>query len=249
VTRRSSRRRSGGTVGFVTKGSTKDTSSLRSSRAKTSTAKDPSPRRRARRGEGELLREEILDATTELLVETGSADKVSTRAVAQRVGCTSPSIYLHFPDKAALMYAVCERQFESLGVVLEKALADIDDPVERMRQGAHTYARFAVEHPEQYRVMMMDEAYSETYEDTLDHLGTSSGFSVIVSAVQDGMDSGQLAPGDPLLVALTLWAAVHGMVSLLIVKPKLELPPLDALIDHLCTQFVVGLLPRPDPTQ
>jgi len=204
-----------------------------------------SPRRRARRGEGERLREEILDATTALLIETGSADKVSTRAVARRAGCTSPSIYLHFPDKAALLYAVCERQFDSLGIELEQALAGIDGPIERLIRGAHTYARFALEHPEHYRIMMLDEAYSENYEGSLEHLAGSPGFSTIVTTVQEGMEAGQLAPGDPVMVSLTLWAAVHGLVSLLVVKPRLDLPPFDVLIDQLCTHLIDGLLPRP----
>ncbi|MDT5161512.1 MAG: hypothetical protein QOC90_1822, partial [Mycobacterium sp.] len=39
-------------------------------------------RRRAPRGSGEQLREEILDATTELLLETGHAKEVSIRSVA-----------------------------------------------------------------------------------------------------------------------------------------------------------------------
>ena len=62
----------------------------------------PLRRRRAPRGSGEQLREEILDATTELLLETGHAKAVSIRSVAQRVGVTPPSIYLHFADKDAL---------------------------------------------------------------------------------------------------------------------------------------------------
>jgi hypothetical protein len=51
----------------------------------------PLRRRRAPRGSGEQLREEILDATTELLLETGQAKAVSIRSVAQRVGVTPPS--------------------------------------------------------------------------------------------------------------------------------------------------------------
>ena len=43
-------------------------------------------RRRAPRGSGDQLRDEILEATTELLLETGHAKAVSIRAVAQRVG-------------------------------------------------------------------------------------------------------------------------------------------------------------------
>jgi AcrR family transcriptional regulator len=61
-------------------------------------------RRRARKGEGELLREEILDAAEALLIEKGHPDAVSIRAVAARVGVSPPAIYLHFADKDELFY-------------------------------------------------------------------------------------------------------------------------------------------------
>ena len=73
----------------------------------------PLRRRRAPRGSGDQLRDEILDATTDLLLETGHAKAVSIRSVAKRVGVTPPSIYLHFADKDALLDAVCARYFES----------------------------------------------------------------------------------------------------------------------------------------
>ena len=51
----------------------------------------PLKRRRAPRGSGEQLRDEILDATTELLLETGHAKAVSIRSVAHRVAADQPS--------------------------------------------------------------------------------------------------------------------------------------------------------------
>jgi AcrR family transcriptional regulator len=208
-------------------------------------AKAPAPvRQRAKRGEGDKLREEILEATADLLEELGSADKVSTRAVAERVGCSSPSIYLHFPDKVSLMYAVCEQQFEKLAACLAEALDGTDDPVERLRAAARAYAHFAMDHPEQYRVMMMDEAYGKMYQEDFVNLANTVGFDIIVQAVQDGIDSGQLAPADPTLVAVSMWAGVHGLVSLLIVKQGLALPPLDELLDNFCHQALEGMRAR-----
>jgi len=69
----------------------------------------PLRRRRAPRGSGDQLRDEILGAATDLLLETGDEKAVSIRSVSQRVGVTSPSIYLHFADKDALLDAVCAR--------------------------------------------------------------------------------------------------------------------------------------------
>jgi AcrR family transcriptional regulator len=52
----------------------------------------PTRRHRARRGEGDRLREEILAAAERLLLETGDESAVSIRAVADAVGVTPPSI-------------------------------------------------------------------------------------------------------------------------------------------------------------
>jgi AcrR family transcriptional regulator len=199
------------------------------------------PRRRARRGEGERLREEILDAATELLVELGSADKVSTRAVAHRVGCSSPALYLHFPDKAALVYATCERQFQTLGHLIDEAVGQVDDPVERLRTAARVYTDFALDHPEQYRVMMMDGTYGALYQADLDELGKEAGLVSVLDALRAGIEQGVFAAGDPYLMAVGLWASIHGMASLVLAKPGIAWPPTDELVDRLIAQTLDGL--------
>ncbi len=96
------------------------------------TASTSSRRHRAARGQGEALRGEILAAARDLLAETGNQDAVSVRAVAERVGVTTPSIYLHFKDKDDLLDAVCAEVFEALGVALGEAAALDGTPVERL---------------------------------------------------------------------------------------------------------------------
>ena len=79
------------------------------------------------------MRDEILDATTELLLETGQAKAVSIRSVAQRVGVTPPSIYLHFADKDALLDAVCARYFEKLDKEMQRVAADQTSTIDVLR--------------------------------------------------------------------------------------------------------------------
>jgi AcrR family transcriptional regulator len=50
----------------------------------------------------------------QLLVESGDVGSLSIRAIADRVGVTPPSIYLHFADKTELVFAVCEEHFRRL---------------------------------------------------------------------------------------------------------------------------------------
>jgi hypothetical protein len=45
---------------------------------------------------------------------------------------------------------------------------------------------------------------------------------------------------DPLLVAVGAWAAVHGVVSLLLAQPEFPWPDIDALVDHMLTTQARG---------
>ena len=90
-------------------------------------------RPRAPRGSGDRLRGEILDAATDLLLETERARAVSIRSVARRVGVTPPSIYLHFADKDALLDAVCARCFEKLDEEMQRVSGEFTSAAEVLR--------------------------------------------------------------------------------------------------------------------
>jgi AcrR family transcriptional regulator len=196
------------------------------------------PRRRARRGEGERLREEILVAARELLAETQDADGVSVRSVAERVGVSTPSIYLHFADKAALLDAVCEAVFADLDRLMEEGAAQTSDPFDGLRVRGLVYARFALDNPEQYRLAMMRmPAQGEHHPFTAEDIVAGPTYHHLTTAVQRCIDVGVFAPGtDPSMVATSLWAAAHGAVSLCLAKPGLAgddaLALCEMVIDH-----------------
>src|SRR5690349_17309415 len=101
-----------------------------------------SKRARARRGEGELLRAEILAAAERLLIQTGDQGAVSIRAIADAAGVTPPSIYLHFADKSELLMAVCEARFADFLRFLDEAIAGIDDPLGALWAMGRAYVQF-----------------------------------------------------------------------------------------------------------
>jgi len=188
-------------------------------------------RRRAPRGSGDQLRDEILDATRELLLETGHAKAVSIRAVAQRVGVTPPSIYLHFADKTELLGAVCEARFDDFIRYMIEATAGIEEPLEALWAMGRAYVRFGVENPEHYRIMFMTRPLADGLP--LDQLPGMNAFGHLVASVTRCMDAGAIAAGDAFLVATSLWTAVHGITSLLIARPDFPWPDLDRLMAHL----------------
>ncbi|MFP5218260.1 MAG: TetR/AcrR family transcriptional regulator [Actinomycetes bacterium] len=203
-------------------------------------------RRRARRGEGAALRDDLLRAAMDLLRETGDEDAVSVRAVAQRVGVSVPSIYLHFADKQALLDAVCEEVFEQLHVRLREAAADGDDVFDALRRQGNAYVHFALENPEHYRIVMMTSR--EPGASSMAELIASGAFGYLVESVQACIDVG-VFEGDATALALNLWAAAHGIAALLVAKPHFPWPDVDELVDRTVCMAGMGLasLSRLDP--
>jgi AcrR family transcriptional regulator len=197
------------------------------------TVSQPTKRRRAQRGGGEQLREEIVAAAKELLASAGRADDVSIRAVADAVGVTSPSIYLHFEDKNQLLSAVVVDVFAELDAAMLAAGEGVTHPLERLRAFGLAYVKFAVGHPEHYRIATMDPCPKPV--DEVDEVLRSSSFVHFMQTVVDCMDAGIFAAGDPLPVTFQLWAAAHGIASLIIAKPYLPWGDVEAFADRgLC---------------
>jgi AcrR family transcriptional regulator len=193
-------------------------------------------RRRAQRGSGEQLRAEIVAAAKHLLASTGRADDVSVRAVADAVGVTSPSIYLHFADKNELIAAVVADVFEELDATMLAAAEGLDDPLERLRAFGMAYVHFAITHPEHYRLAAMDPCPMPE----VDRVLQSSGFEHLHQTVIDCMAAGLFEKDDPLPVALHMWSAAHGIASLMIVKPFLPWGDVDALVDRVLGAAALG---------
>ena len=185
-----------------------------------------SRRPRARKGEGAALRDEILAATERLLLETGSAEAVSIRAVAERVRVTPPSIYRHFADKSDLIFEVCARHFAALDEFLARASEGVDDPVERLRAMGLAYMRFGLDNPEPYRILFMTAADDTPEEYQVVVLRDNAAFDQVRRCAQDCIDAGRFRPGftDAYRLAIGFWARVHGLTSLLIAKPQFPWP-------------------------
>jgi AcrR family transcriptional regulator len=197
----------------------------------------PLKRRRAPRGSGEQLREEILDATTDLLLETGHAKAVSIRSVAQRVGVTPPSIYLHFVDKDALLDAVCARYFEKLDEEMQRVAADQPSTIEVLRAQGLAYVRFATQTPELYRIATMGEGRPGS---DVDVTLNSSAFVHMRKSVESLMEEGIYPPGDPTTAALQLWTAAHGVAGLLISRPYLPWGDVEEFVDQTLSAVCLG---------
>jgi AcrR family transcriptional regulator len=171
-------------------------------------------RRRSRRGQGDQLRVEVLDAVNRLLNEWGSDEKLTMRAVAQEVGVAAPSIYLHFADKAELVWAALADKYRQLADLMLAAneAAATEGPRQQLRAQVHAYCRFAADNPGHYRLIYYTRQPAVDRERIGLHPArqVSGRFRRALAACADA--------GYPLTLPLhqaahTLWTGLHGLVA------------------------------------
>ncbi len=186
-------------------------------------------RQRAKRGEGDKLRAEILDAADRLLLDAGSEDAVSIQTIADRVGCTPPAIYMHFADKDALMYEVCARHFGAFVAALSEVEPDEDDDALAVLQlRGRAYIEYGLKNPGPYRILFMQRPGGSANRGVA--RSSAESFELLTAAVEESLDTGQMPGDDPFTIACALWASIHGLTSLMISNPDYPWPPLDDLL-------------------
>ena len=209
-------------------------------------------RPRARKGEGERLRDEILEAATALLAERGNKDAVSIRAVAERVGVSPPAIYLHFADKDELFYECCRVGFEELSRRLEEAAATAGTALERLGQMGRAYIDYALERGPQYRVLMIGGQTGSVSPELIEDDPGLRAFAVLVGTIREGIEAGEIRDDqDPVALAVAVWAAVHGAVMLLLSRQAAgeaasevmpDLPPVEMVVDAVLALVRSGVV-------
>src|SRR5256885_9102837 len=123
--------------------------------------------RRAR--EREETRGVILDAARELFIAEGY-EAVTMRRIADRIEYSPTAIYFHFRDKEALLKELCETDFLALAGQLAK-IAQVRDPIERLRKTGLAYIDFGLSNPNHYRLMFMTPHPPIAHDDETIHKG------------------------------------------------------------------------------
>jgi AcrR family transcriptional regulator len=192
--------------------------------ASTASTRNSAPtRKRNPRGEGERLRGSLIEATGELLLEHGDAERLSIRAVTARAGVSPTALYLQFAGMDELLQAVCDEAFEELGSYMRAALdSQGQDPRARLQAIGEAYVRFAEQRPGLYRILFatpVRHGGTDPFEGKEETAGMEV-FGLLLAST-----AACLPPGsDPMPVALQLWTALHGYVSLRAVIPDFDWP-------------------------
>ncbi|MFO0951260.1 MAG: TetR/AcrR family transcriptional regulator [Isosphaeraceae bacterium] len=102
-------------------------------------------------------REEILDAATELFAAHGYSDAV-TQQLAERLNVGKGTLYRYFPSKQDLFLAAVDRVMRRLREHIDRTIAGVDDPLERVGKAIAAFLRFFEEHPKYAEMLIQERA-------------------------------------------------------------------------------------------
>ena len=201
------------------------------------------PKERRER-EREEIRTRILDAARELFANEG-VESVTMRRIADRIEYSPTAIYFHFRDKEALLAELCDCDFRSFAHGFIE-IAQIADPVERLRAAGRAYVSFGLNNPSHYRLMFMTPKTTEASTIAKGNPEEDS-YAFLKGIVAELMEQGRFRDDitNVDLAAQVMWSAMHGLVSLEIAKCKdewVEWRPIEERAQTVSDMMIRGLL-------
>ena len=176
----------------------------------------------------------ILAAARDIFLRDGEG-RISMRQLAERIEYSPGTIYLHFPSKEALLNALVEESFAKLSSALRKTRRE--DPLEALHVGLKAYVHFGLRHPNHYHFAFMRPPKPGPYK-------THDAFEYLRECVRRCIDAGHFRTRDVETAAQVLWAAAHGLTSLLIARPSFPWVRRDKLIEETIANSVRGFLAK-----
>jgi AcrR family transcriptional regulator len=181
------------------------------------------------------LRAMALKAGRDIVREEG-VQKLTTRAVAKRIGYSVGTLYLIFKNADDLKFAINAGTLEELRNRLSKAVETITDPEQRLRSMAQYYLDYGLASPNLWRLMFEhqlpgDEPMPEVITQQTDAL-----IEIISDSIQELVPA--YKDNELKSVAAAFWAALHGIAHL-VITDKLSLSHVESAHQVLDTQMQI----------
>ncbi|NWE77791.1 TetR/AcrR family transcriptional regulator [Pseudomonas yamanorum] len=158
------------------------------------------------------LAPQLLNAARAMLEEVGP-NKLSLRAVSERVGVSPTAAYHHYANRAELVGQLAAQGFRELGTALRIEHSGRAG-IQTLRDASLAYFSFARCHPALYQLMFGPELASNEmsleYREARD-VAFGKLKCIIAEILEQKMDTGEV-----LRAALAAWSYIHGLASLVI---------------------------------
>jgi AcrR family transcriptional regulator len=215
----------------------------------------------------ERLRAEALDEIREhgyAQIAQGGPTALSLNGIAKAMGMSGPAMYRYFASRDALLATLVTESYEELADALDAAAQDARRraPEGRLRATAHAFRDWALAQPHRYRLVFGSTYGSGALDPERIVPAAQRSMHVFLAAIADlqptaggppprgplgrelaswGKASGEPFQSGVLLMGLTAWTRLHGLVSLEIegTFAQMGLDPArlyDAELDHVIAQ-------------
>ncbi len=190
-----------------------------------------SPSQKGRYHHGDL-RSALIEAGLQALA-SGSVDAISLRKLAREAGVSATAVYRHFPDKAALLEALCSVGDARLAEAFQRAQASAETGRDGFSAMGRAYVRFALANPALFRLMMTHAQPAKPCDETAERGDSSLG---LLEQAIEALADPDLTQQEKDLRGLQAWSLVHGLAMLMLDG---RAPADDALIDQVVSASVI----------
>lgn len=162
------------------------------------------------------LRADLIAAAHRVLADEGYA-ALSVRGLARELGVSPGAIYHHFDGKAGIYQAVIHQGLVEIERTVREAFEREAEPLARVRAMAEAYCAFGLAQPHTYYAVMM--LHGTGQPDITEEQRQPGRDVIAMAALALGalVASGEAPPPEAAeLLALEVWAVLHGAVSLIV---------------------------------
>ncbi len=148
------------------------------------------------------------------LIDAGPAEALSLREIARNAGVSATAVYRHFPDKAALLGALCLEGHAQMAAAFQRAMASAAPGKDAFNAMGRAYVYFALAHPSLFR-LMMSQASGPVPAPPPGGGEGSDGMQILVNAI-DGLFGADTPQHVREARRLKAWSLVHGLAMLML---------------------------------
>jgi len=170
--------------------------------------------------EKERRRAEIVDAAEAAGREVG-LDALTMDDVARRARLSRALLYVYFQDRSDLMFGLAERAMGMLHARFIEAAERNKTGLEQVGSMGRAYVAFSQEFPVLFDALARCEVQStEPNESSPSEQACAAGGdrlqAVLVASIESGVRDGSIRAdvGSPILMSVTLWGFMHGIIQL-----------------------------------
>ena len=159
----------------------------------------------------------LIAAAQEMFAER-PVEEVTVEEIGQHAGVAVGSIYNNFGSKEGLYAAVVARALDVDRDYMDRAYTLDRNPVEQLLAASEQYLRFALDHPQFFRMLAVP-AKPSPYPAAVETAALLSRRvdeqnARMVDAIERGIAEGSIRQLDPQKTATILWASWNGIISL-----------------------------------